>query len=118
MDMNEKASFICDSKFYGDKHFPYGLSRSGEFTFEQAALLETHGHAYEALYKGERQPETTEEQQFVAVFKGEREAQTAHEKAWTRFLAKIREKHEVSAFGRARSSKIATRDNYTDEYDD
>jgi hypothetical protein len=97
--MSEQHSFKSDSKFYALEHFPFGIDRSGEFTRDQALLLEQHGYAYQALSSGERQPVTAEERDFVAVFNGEKPATTAHEKAWLRFCNKIDRGPAISAFG-------------------
>ena len=88
--MTEIASFLTDREFYAREYFPYGLSRSGEFTFEQADLLRAHGHAYEALANGSRSPVTEEEARFVKVCRGKCAAKSPHEKAWQRFCAKTK----------------------------
>ncbi len=75
-------------KFWGTEHFPYGLSRSGEFTREQVQLLENHGHAYRELATSVRQPVTPEEKAFVAFCQGEKPAESHHEKVWDRFQKK------------------------------
>ena len=92
-------SFSSNSKFYGDKYFPYGISRSGEFSSHQVQLLEHHGYAYEALHTGSRKPATPAEEDFVAVCQGKREPSTEHEKAWAALLKKTQRNPAVSAFG-------------------
>lgn len=88
--MYEICSFSSDRKFYAQQHFPYGIDRSGEFTCEQGQLLINHGHAYEALADGSREPATQEEERFLAVCRGEFEPETAHEKAWFLYCSKTR----------------------------
>lgn len=90
--MYQSDSFEANKRFYADKHFPYGISRSGEFNRQQAKLLEEHGEAYQALHSGERSPINDEERDFVAVCKGEKPAQTEHEVAWIRFCEKTQKK--------------------------
>ncbi len=97
--MQEKDSFYSNSKFYSDKHFPYGIARSGEFTCEQADLLERHGKAYEALHMGIQEPENEEEARFVAVCRGEAEPMSDHENVWMRYCQKIKKRPSVSPFG-------------------
>lgn len=75
-------------RFWGGSYFPYGLSRSGEFTFEQVRLLENHFYAYEALAKGERSPVTPAESDFVSFCLGNKDAESNHEKAWKLFCEK------------------------------
>ena len=78
--------------FWGEEFFPYGLSRSGEFTCQQVALLQAHGHAYERLANGSRAARTDLEREFVAFCNGERDAQSPHEKAWARYRDKVSER--------------------------
>ncbi len=74
-------------KFWGGEHFPYGLSRSGEFTREQVQLLEDHFFAYDGLARGEREPRTETEEEFLEFCQG-RAPQNKHEKTWARFVQK------------------------------
>ena len=90
--MYKTESFVTCKMFYADEHFPYGISRSGEFNREQANLLEHYGEAYQALHSGQRSPINEEERDFVAGCKGEKEARTEHELAWTRFCDKTKKR--------------------------
>lgn len=96
--MQNHASFISPKKFYGEEHFPYGISRSGEFNRNQAALLEEYGTAYQELHSGQREPCNDEERDFVLTCKGEKEAQTVHELAWARFCEKTQKRNPVTSF--------------------
>lgn len=89
IEMTNILSFDSNRKFYADDHFPYGISRSGEFTREYASLLTEHGWAYQTLAEGSRVPATPEEKAFVAVCRGKKAAETSHEKAWMLFCSKI-----------------------------
>ncbi len=97
--MTKKHSFQSNSKFYPNKHFPYGFARCGDFTNEQAELLERHGRAYEALQSGDREPSNEEEVRFIAVCRGEVDAMSEHEKAWMLYRKKVAYKPTVSPFG-------------------
>lgn len=96
--MRSHGSFFSPKKFYGEEHFPYGISRSGEFNRNQAALLEDHGTAYQELHSGHREPCNDEERAFVLVCKGEKVAQTMHELAWMRYCQKAQEGSRVAGF--------------------
>ncbi len=97
--MPKKDSFISNSKFYPNRHFPYGFARCGDFTSEQAELLERHGRAYEALHMGDREPANEEESRFIAVCRGDAEPTTEHEKVWMLYRKKITSRPTVSPFG-------------------
>ncbi|GLX78241.1 hypothetical protein tinsulaeT_15810 [Thalassotalea insulae] len=51
--------------FFGDKVFPHGLSRSGNFNKRESMELEIYGATFDALTNGTLMPENEEEQQFV-----------------------------------------------------
>lgn len=98
--MNRISSFLSKKPFYAQQHFPYGMSKSGDFTRDQAILLEEHGEAYEALFLGTREPVTEEESEFVAVCNGKKDAVTEHEKAWQVYSRIIQKKKPyITAFG-------------------
>ncbi|PHM36374.1 DUF413 domain-containing protein [Xenorhabdus innexi] len=83
-------SFITTNRFFDNKHYPRGFSRHGDFTIKEAQLLERHGHAFNELDLGKREPQTEEEKLFVAVCRGERAPVTIAEKIWFKYLEKIR----------------------------
>jgi uncharacterized protein YifE (UPF0438 family) len=89
--MNKFKPFTANSKFYALEHFPYGLKRCGEFTKDQALLLEAHGACYDALDTGVLEPRCEEEQHFLDVCQGKKEAVTIHEKVWRKFCKKTQE---------------------------
>lgn len=96
--MNKRNSFFSDKKFTDKKLFPYGISRSGDFSLAQTLLLEQHGYTYRELQQGLREPINEEEAAFVEVFKKNKEASTPHELVWRRFLDKSQNKIKVSSF--------------------
>jgi len=83
--MKKNGSFQVDRMFLDDEHFPYGFARSGDFTIEQANLLEVHGWAYVELASGQRKPAGQSEIDFVAFCHGEKNAESVHEKVWKRY---------------------------------
>lgn len=80
--------FESKKAFYATQHYPYGLAKSGEYTYEQVTLLERHGWAYQTLCSGEREPVGEEEEAFVLACRGEKQAITQHEKVWLKFYEK------------------------------
>lgn len=73
-------SFTTTNRYFDNKHYPRGFSRHGDFTIKEAQLLERHGHAFNDLDLGKREPVTEEEKLFVAVCRGEREPVTDAER--------------------------------------
>jgi uncharacterized protein YifE (UPF0438 family) len=114
-------SFECSGKFYADRHYPYGLARSGDFNRQQATLLETHGRAYEALHNGTREPANEEESRFLAVCRGEAEAVTPHEKAWLLFQQKVAKRSAGPLYANSRflaTDDECNEDDLADDMDD
>lgn len=82
MDNSQVTSFACDKKFFDDKNYPRGFSRSGDFTRAQAQLLENKGIAMRALADGSRSPIDATEQRFVDVCQGQVDAMSDIERTW------------------------------------
>lgn len=87
--MSKIESFSSDTAFLAIEHFPYGMRRSGYFTISQAEKLEKYGHAYQALFQGNREPVNEEEQRFIKVCLEKAEPSSEHEVLWMYFLEKV-----------------------------
>ncbi|WP_067864922.1 DUF413 domain-containing protein [Neptuniibacter marinus] len=85
-------AFKSDKRFRDPKNFPYGFARSGEFTREQAQLIENHGYAYIELASGARAPLCDQEQAFMAFCQGDKDAESLHERTWKRYQDKVNRK--------------------------
>lgn len=85
-------SFASDKKFFDTRNYPQGFQRSGDFTRNQAQLLEAKGLAMKALHEGTREPQTPEEEQFVATCLGKAAPSTDVEKTWTQYLNALKRK--------------------------
>ena len=75
------------------KNYPYGFSRSGDFSIRESKLLQEKGCLLQALWEGKLTPSTEEEHLFIAMLHGEREPQTAEEKLWVKYLKRINRPH-------------------------
>ncbi|MCP4882345.1 MAG: DUF413 domain-containing protein [Flavobacteriales bacterium] len=82
-------------KFFDDRHFPRGFSRSGYFTIKEAQLLETCGHTMKALFEGTKMPADEVQQKFVDEINGRRAAESEYAVCWLKYLQKINHKHVV-----------------------
>ena len=88
----QEKSFATSKKYFDDRNFPRGFQRSGDFTRNQASILETKGVALKELHEGVRQPETEEESRFVATCLGQEQPQTDVEKAWATYVRALQRK--------------------------
>lgn len=111
-----KESFVTSRKFYDDKNYPRGLSRSGDFTLNEGRILEAHGVAMQELMSGTRAPVNEEEERFVLVCEGSADATSSFEKAWKKYQNKVLSpKHFHTLFGR---NKVDSDDSAVDLDDD
>ena len=85
-------SFASDKKFFDARNYPQGFQRSGDFTRNQAQLLEAKGLALKALHEGVRAPQTDEEEQFIACCQGKNAPRTEIEKTWMAYLTALKRK--------------------------
>ncbi|MBU1439114.1 MAG: DUF413 domain-containing protein [Gammaproteobacteria bacterium] len=98
-----QQSFVAKRRFFDDRNFPKGFTRSGRFTLAEGNLLEKHGAAMLELEEGTRQPETAEEQRFVLVCRAEAEAESSIEKVWVKYKKNVQEKKKFhTVFGKKR----------------
>jgi uncharacterized protein YifE (UPF0438 family) len=86
---SDEKSFSVTRKFYDDKNYPRGMSRSGDYSVTEVTILETYGIALLEISSGKRQPTTEEEINFKAVCSNEQNADTAIEKAWMKYQNKV-----------------------------
>lgn len=82
----QAKSFDTAKKFFDDRNFPRGFTRSGDFTRSQASILETLGLALKDLHEGHRAPATDEELHFVEVCQSKVPPTTDVERAWQAYL--------------------------------
>ena len=103
-----KESFQTSRKFYDDKNYPRGMSRSGDYSIAEVTILEKYGVALSAIASGTVEAVTDEERQFKAVCQGELAPATAIEKAWLKYQNKILSPKQFhTLFGR---NKVDTSD--------
>ncbi len=98
-DSSGVTSFASNRKFYDDQNFPYGFNRSGDFTLSQAERLQAYGHAYQELASAKRQPQTTEEQDFVRFCLGDKQPETEHERTWNKYISLINRPRQYHSVG-------------------
>ena len=99
-------SFYTNQKFYDDKHYPRGMSRSGEYSLSEVNILETYGIALKELASGARVATTEEEARFIKVCTGELEALSKIERTWKKYQNKVLSPKQFhTLFGR---SKVQT----------
>ncbi len=85
--------------FTDKRHYPYGFSRSGDFSIAESKLLMQYGSLIAALVDGELLPETEAEQRFVDVALGRMNPANATEKVWLKYQNRINRPRTASIYG-------------------
>jgi len=102
------------AKFYDDKNFKRGFSRSG-FTIREAMILETYGRTMQSLLNGVFTPESDAEHRFVEQVKDQPTEISEFAQCWLKYQNKINFKPKFYTLcGTQRSSA----DNSDDSSDD
>lgn len=92
MSQIQTKSFETSKKFFDDANFPRGFQRSGDFTRQQADILENMGDALKALHEGSRAPVTDEEVRFTEFCQQKLEPMNAVERAWQSYCKALSRK--------------------------
>ncbi|QOL26971.1 DUF413 domain-containing protein [Thalassotalea sp. LPB0316] len=87
--INLNDSFLSNRRFYDDKNYPRGMSRSGDYSISEVQILETHGVALQEIANGTREPQTEAEIRFKGVCDGIYQAESKIEKTWLKYQNKV-----------------------------
>jgi uncharacterized protein YifE (UPF0438 family) len=71
--------------FSDPKNYPYGFSRSGDFSISESQALGQYGCLVAALLDGQLESVSEEDYGLVESAYGKKEPQTAAEKAWFKY---------------------------------
>ena len=98
--------FEAGCQFYDVKHFPVGFSRSGDFTLQQAELLQSYGHTLVEIESGEKKAKNREQKHFLSVCQGKKIAESSLERTWLKYKTITLGDHIVSAFGELKNQSV------------
>jgi len=90
--------------FSDKKHYPYGFSRSGDFSIGESKALAQYGCLFAALIDGELEASTEEDKHFIAAVLGQKAPETVAEKAWIKYQKRINRPKLGSIYGSHRTS--------------
>lgn len=85
--------------FCDHKHYPYGFSRSGDFSIAESKALAAYGCYFNALANHQLPAISPEEIEFLAVNNGECEPSNTAHRAWMRYQKRINRPKAVSIHG-------------------
>ena len=96
--------FLVKRIFSDLKNYPYGFSRSGDFSISESKALAQHGCIIAALVDGQIEPQSSEDDGMLAVAFGNKEPEGATEKAWVKYQKRINRPKLGSVYGNHRST--------------
>lgn len=105
--------------FSDHRNYPYGFSRSGDFSVRESTALLNYGSLITALLTGDLAAETDEDKALLAVAKSEKEPGNVIEKAWVKYQKRINRPKIGSVYGSSTKHTVTETD--TDDsadYDD
>ncbi|CAM3909135.1 hypothetical protein VA7868_01144 [Vibrio aerogenes CECT 7868] len=84
--MVESEIRIGEKRFYDNKAFPRGFSKSGNFTLAEDDILSSYGQTLQALESGEIMPVNTEEKHFLKALRNPGKSKSKIEKTWLKYI--------------------------------
>ncbi|XOV79817.1 MAG: DUF413 domain-containing protein [Aestuariibacter sp.] len=90
---------LLTRRFHDPKNYPYGFSRSGDFSIAEANALQQYGNLISALVSGNISASNDEDKSLLAVANGEKAPDTLAERAWSKYLARINRTKTGSIYG-------------------
>ena len=85
--------------FSDPKNYPYGFSRSGDFSINESKALAQFGCLISALVDGQIEPESEEDHGYLQAAFGKKEASSPAEKAWVKYQSRINRPKLASIYG-------------------
>lgn len=104
--------------FSDPKNYPYGFSRSGDFSIAESKALSSYGCYIAALADGHLQPESEEDKVFLAVIHGEQEPNDTAQRAWLKYQKRINRPKTGSIYGTKKASTQDDDDTLVSDVDD
>lgn len=119
--MNTSANQIVSKEsllrrvFSDHKHYPYGFSRSGDFSIAESKALSAYGCYYAALADGLLPATEKNEIAFIDALNGKLEAQDTAQRAWIKYQKRINRPKTASIHGSSHQTKDKSSANDSDE---
>ena len=106
---------LLNRAFSDPKNYPYGFSRSGDFSITESKALAQYGCLVAALLDGQIESGCEEDAGLMESAYGRKDPQTAAEKAWVKYQKRINRPKPGTIYG---CRPIPVDDNADDDDDD
>ncbi len=93
---------LLKKPFNDFRNYPYGFSRSGDFSIRESDELTHYGCLITAMLNGEFKPVLKEDVELLAACRGEQAPATAVAKVWAKYQARIHRPKVASMYGRGK----------------
>ena len=81
--------YLITRVFSDLKNYPYGFSRSGDFSISESKALSQYGCLIEALFGGQIEPSNAEDKRLLDAAFGNKEPEALCEKVWVKYQKRI-----------------------------
>lgn len=107
---------LVKSLFSDPKNYPYGFSRSGDFSISESKALAQYGCLISALVDGQIDASTEEDDSLLATAFGHKDPETVAERAWLKYQKRINRPKAGSVYGN-HHAVVADSDEEVSEHD-
>tara|TARA_B100002049_G_C15967444_1_gene327239 strand:- start:160 stop:522 length:363 start_codon:yes stop_codon:yes gene_type:complete len=94
---------LLTKPFLDRKNYPYGFSRSGDFSISEAQALTKHGSLIAGLVDGHIPPQSEEDDSYLQSALGHQPPQNLAERAWLKYQQRINRPKAASIYGSKKS---------------
>ncbi|GAB56752.1 hypothetical protein GPUN_2637 [Glaciecola punicea ACAM 611] len=111
---------LLKSVFNDPKNYPYGFSRSGDFSIAESKALVAYGCYFSALVSGQIKPQSSDDDTLLLALLGDIEPKDTAQRAWVKYQKRINRPKTDSIYG---SKKTVLQEqnelvNHTDDDED
>ncbi len=101
---------LLKRQFSDPKNYPYGFSRSGDFSISESKALNEYGCLIAALVDQQISPSDAEDEQYLSSALGKVEPQSPAERAWLKYQSRINRPKAGSIYGTRKATDSSRHD--------
>ena len=98
-DTNLDRNTFFTRQFSDSTNYPYGFSRSGDFSISESKALSDYGLFICALIDGSYIAETQEDKDLLAAAMGKKTPESVAERAWDKYQKRINRQKHINIYG-------------------
>jgi len=114
----QSKTMLLKRVFSDAKNYPYGFSRSGDFSISESKALSEYGCYIAALADGHIQPHDIDDNSILAAVHGHAEPQDTAQRAWLKYQKRINRPKTGSIYGTKKGSSQEEEDTLVSDIDD